>query len=148
MDFRISPGALVARDVRFSRRGNLVLDVGAVINNGCRIDNRAQVTVGAHASVSYGCVVYTKGHDPQDSGFRTVSAPVVIGPRAWLCSQVLVMPGVTMGEGAVALAGSVVTKDIPAYAMHGGNPAKFVADRRSPMLYELSHDRWRIPFFG
>jgi len=148
MGFRMAPGALILRDVRFSRRGNLMMGVSAVINNGCRIDNRAPVTIGAHASVSYGCVVYTKGHDPQDPEFRTVSAAVVLGPRVWLCSQVLVMPGVMMGEAAVALAGSVVTKDIPAYAIHGGNPARFVAERRGPMLYELRHDRWRIPFFG
>ena len=43
--------------------------------------------------------------------------------------RAMIMPGVTIGEGAVIAAGAVVTKDVPPYAVYGGNPAKFIKHR-------------------
>jgi virginiamycin A acetyltransferase len=62
-----------------------------------------------------------------------LSAPsrgdTVVGNDVWLGYQVLVMPGVTIGDGAVVAAGSVVTADVPPYAIAAGNPARVVRDR-------------------
>ena len=52
-----------------------------------------------------------------------------IGDRAWLGSRALVLPGVTIGEGAVVAAGAVVTSDVPAYAVVGGVPARAIGAR-------------------
>jgi tetrahydrodipicolinate N-succinyltransferase len=57
--------------------------------------------------------------------------PVTIGHAVWMGDPVVVVPGVTVGNGAVVAAGAVVTKDVPAYAVVGGNPARFI--------------RWRFP---
>jgi acetyltransferase-like isoleucine patch superfamily enzyme len=51
---------------------------------------------------------------------------VVIGRRSWLAANVVVLPGVTIGEGAVIAAGAVVTSSIPAFAIAGGVPAKVI----------------------
>ncbi len=51
---------------------------------------------------------------------------VVIGSDCWLCANVLILSGVTVGHGAVVAAGAVVTKDIPPYAIVGGNPCRFI----------------------
>jgi len=58
--------------------------------------------------------------------FESYVAPVVIKKDAWIAVAANIMPGVTIGEGAVVAAGSLVTKDVPPYTMVGGVPAKFI----------------------
>ena len=56
-------------------------------------------------------------------------APVAIEDDVWLGTHVVVLPGVTIGKGAIVAAGAVVNKDIPAYEIWGGVPAKFIKER-------------------
>ena len=56
----------------------------------------------------------------------------VIGNDVWLGYESIIMPGVRIGDGAVVAAGSVVTKDVPAYTVTGGNPAREIKKRFSP----------------
>lgn len=63
-----------------------------------------------------------------DQGDTPVS-PVIIKSGAWLARNVIVMPGITINEGAIIGAGSVVTKDVPAFSIMGGVPAKLIKMR-------------------
>ena len=63
-------------------------------------------------------------------------SPPVIHNRVWIGSRVIIMPGVEIGEGAVIGAGSVVTKNVPPYAIVGGNPAKVIKYR----LFDDNHN--------
>lgn len=56
------------------------------------------------------------------------SAPVKIGDKCWIGFNVIILKGVTIGEGAVVAAGSVVTKDVAPYTLVGGNPARHIRD--------------------
>ncbi|MDY6796333.1 MAG: acyltransferase [Actinomycetota bacterium] len=56
--------------------------------------------------------------------------PVVIGEDCWIGSQVVILKGVTIGEGAVVAAGAVVSRDVPPYAIAAGVPARVIGDRR------------------
>lgn len=56
------------------------------------------------------------------------AAPVFIGDKAWLGFNVTVLKGVNIGEGAVVATGSIVTRDVPAWSLVGGNPAKVIKD--------------------
>jgi putative colanic acid biosynthesis acetyltransferase WcaF len=60
---------------------------------------------------------------------RLVSRPIVIEDQAWVCACVFVGPGVTLNQGAVAGAGAVVMKDVPAWTIVGGNPAVPIGER-------------------
>lgn len=60
---------------------------------------------------------------------ETTPERVTIGRGAWLGAQVVVLPGVEIGEGAVVGAGSVVTKNVPAFGIVGGNPARMLGQR-------------------
>lgn len=63
---------------------------------------------------------------------------VTIKDRVWLGSNVIVLPGVTIGEGAVCCAGCVVTKDIEPYTVVAGIPAKKVGERPQNLIYEFN----------
>ncbi len=59
---------------------------------------------------------------------KPVAKPVVIGNKVWICAKATILKGVTIGDGAIVAAGAVVTKDVPAYSVVAGNPAKVVRE--------------------
>ena len=67
----------------------------------------------------------TLGMRPQKRPI-TSKGPVVIGNNVWIGDKATILPGVTIGDGAVIAANAVVTKDVPAYSVVGGNPAKVI----------------------
>ena len=78
--------------------------------------------------------VFTRNHnyDKGDAipyGRTYIKKDVVIGDFVWIGIQVILLPGTTIGEGAIIQAGAVVHGNIPAYAIAGGNPAKVFAQR-------------------
>ncbi|MBB5778932.1 acyltransferase [Nonomuraea jabiensis] len=88
------------------------------------------VRIGAHTSL----LGFNHGTAPDRPVFRqpTTSKGIRIGDDVWIGSNVVVLDGVTIGDHAVVGAGAVVTKDVPAWAMVAGNPARRIRDRRSP----------------
>lgn len=61
----------------------------------------------------------------------------------WIASRVTILPGVTIGEGAVVAAGAIVTKDVEPYSIVAGVPAKRIGERNKNLEYTLNH----MPFF-
>lgn len=147
MRFEIGDGSSVLTNLRVSRRGNIRIGRHSVINNHCRFDNRFPITIGDNVSMTYGTMILTKGHDIDDPLFRTKGAGVRIEDFAWICANAILLPGVSVGRGAVVLTGAVVTKDVPPYHVVGGNPAVFIRERSKDLRYELSWAPW-VPFFG
>ena len=92
--------------------------------------NVDRITIGDNAIISDGAYICTASHDISRRDFPLVTAPVTIGAGAWVAAHACVMPGVTIGEGAVVAAGAVVTKDVPPWTVVGGNPAKFIKERK------------------
>ena len=80
-------------------------------------------------SESYKKLLLT-GHSP-DKGNVAV-APVIIEDFVWISFNVIILKGVTIGKGAIIAAGSVVTKDVPAWTVVAGNPAKVVKSISAP----------------
>lgn len=76
-----------------------------------------------------GVHIYTAAH-PLNPAERNSGAefgkPVKIGNNVWIGGRAVIVPGVTIGDNAVIAAGAVVTKDVPAGAVVGGNPAKII----------------------
>jgi putative colanic acid biosynthesis acetyltransferase WcaF len=88
-----------------------------------------RITIGNHATVSQYALLCAAGHDISDPQMRLVTAPIRIGDQAWICAGAYVAPGVTVGEGAVAGARAVVTKDVAAWTVVAGNPAQMIRVR-------------------
>jgi acetyltransferase-like isoleucine patch superfamily enzyme len=82
------------------------------------------ITVGCRVCINDGARLLTATHDVSDPHWGTVKAPIVIEDYAWIATDAMVLPGVTVGRGAVIGAGAVVAKNVPAGAIMVGNPAR------------------------
>jgi maltose O-acetyltransferase len=101
----------------------------------CTLLLLAPVSVGPRAIINDDVRILTGSHDPVDPGFALRTAPVSIGEYAWICTGALILPGITIGEGAVVAAGAVVTRDVAARTVVAGNPAKVIGARSQVLSY-------------
>lgn len=112
---------------------NVTLGDDVRINSHCTLQAHAPIEIGEFTMIATGCTIVTANHDLTKRGleaFNTlVPAPVRIGRHCWLGAGVIVLPGVTIGDGTVVGAGSVVTGDLPANSICVGVPARPVRQR-------------------
>ena len=129
-------GARVAQRVRIQggakcwQPWKLEIGENAWIDGGVNLYAVDKLVIGAHAVVSTGAFLCTASHDPSSSAFELKTAPIVVRDMAWIGANAFVMPGVTIGEGAVVGACSVVTKDVEPWTIVAGNPARVVKRRQ------------------
>lgn len=109
------------------------------IGDSAFLDGRSGLVIGDCVNFGSHVTIYTRQHDADAADFAEVGAPVEIGDHAWVSSHSIVLPGVTIGEGAVVAAGSVVTKDVAPYSLVGGNPARYIRDRSRGLTYRLGY---------
>lgn len=126
----------------FEARRNISIGSNVTVNAGCYLDNRMPISIGDNVNISHGVKIYTLGHDVDDPMCKAVGAPVVICDDAWIFPNVLIMPGVTIGRGAVVYPGSVVTKDVGDLDIVGGNPARKIRSRNPDIRYRIDYRIW------
>ena len=126
---RIGHGAVFKPGVRVKYPWRLSLGENSWIGEDCWLDNLDQISIGSNVCISQGVYLCTGNHDWSDAAFGLVVKPITLRDGAWVGAKCIVGPGVELGECAVAAAGSVVTKSIPGYEIHAGNPARFVRHR-------------------
>lgn len=103
---------------------------GTVINHGCLLYTTGGLVIGENVSISAGVWLVTGTHDMNDPQFPDSYRPIVIGSHAWIGIRATILAGVTIGEGAVVMAGAVVTRDVAPFSVVGGVPAKPLAQRQ------------------
>ncbi len=136
MGMQIAPGACIHRGLELRAARNVRIGEGSVVGFDAILDGRAGIEIGRYVNLSSSVAIWTVQHDHRDPQFHVRGAPVAIGDRAWLSFRCTVLPGVTVGEGAVVATGAVVTKDVPAYAIVGGVPASVIGERSRELTYE------------
>lgn len=106
---------------------NISIGENFYMNHNCIILDCAKVEFGDNVFIAPGCGFYTAGH-PLDAETRNkgleYAKPIKVGNNVWLGGNVIVLPGVTIGDNVTIGAGSVVTKDIPSNVVAYGNPCK------------------------
>jgi acetyltransferase-like isoleucine patch superfamily enzyme len=122
---------------------NISIGNNSCINRRCYLDGRSGIRIGANVNISPEAYLLSLTHDLQDPRFSTVGKEVVIHDHAWLGARAMVMPGVTIGEGAVVGAGAVVTKDVPPYTIVAGVPARKIGERNRV----IDHVTHYFPFY-
>lgn len=100
---------------------------------GCRIFSSGGLTIGNHVMIAGYVTIITSNHryDTQfsDEDNYDELEPVIIKDDVWIGERAIILPGVTVGQGAIVGAGAIVTKDVPDYAVVGGNPARILKYR-------------------
>lgn len=129
------------------RLGNL--QIGDQVSLGrCVIALHDMVVIGRCAVINDGVVLLTASHSISDPQWRHKKQPITIGDFAWIATNAVILPGVTIGRGAVVGAGAVVRESVPDYAVVIGNPS-FVAEfertrelNYSPVLFNAPFEAW------
>jgi putative colanic acid biosynthesis acetyltransferase WcaF len=128
-------GATIGRNARISPSVRIWapwnLSVGAEASLAHCVDCYCvdRLSIGAHATVSQYALLCTAGHDLADPHMRLTSAPIRIADQAWICAGAYIGPGITVGQGGVAAARAVVTRDVPPWTVVAGNPARVIRER-------------------
>ena len=106
---------------------NIHVGRNVFINACCQFQDQGGIYIGDGSLIGHSVVLATLNHglDPQDRQ-NLYHAPIRIGRGVWIGAHATVLAGVTIGDNAVVAAGAVVTKDVPADAIVGGVPAKFI----------------------
>lgn len=144
----IGPKAVVVRGSIVNRK---VEEIGAwtQVHGGCVFKGRSPISIGKYCEIAQGVHIVSSNHEVNranlhvglqmacDAGDLLDSrGPVRIGNNVWLADYAVVLPGVTIGDGAVVGAGSVVTRDVEPFAIVAGTPAKMIRKRFSDEVIE------------
>ncbi|MBK4728695.1 acyltransferase [Oxynema sp. CENA135] len=116
---------------------NITIGQDTSIGDHCILDGRSGLTIGNSVNLSTGAWIWTLQHDPSDPDFGVKGGHVVIEDYAWISSRTSILPGVTIGRGAVVATGAVVTKSVEPLAIVAGVPAKKIGERHRNLNYKL-----------
>ena len=141
MNFDLGEGCSILLGTRFTCKNNLKIGKHSVINQDCLIDNRVEIRIGDNVSISRATYILTAGHDIQSAGFVGSKAVVIIEKNVFIGSRATILPGVHIEEGAVVAAAALVTKNVAAFEVVGGVPAKKIKTRNANLDYTLSYKR-------
>jgi putative colanic acid biosynthesis acetyltransferase WcaF len=126
---KVGPGVHVYPGVKIWAPWNLELCEGCALANGSTVYSQGKITIGSYAVISQGVTLCAGTHDYTLPGFPLVTKPITIGHHAWVAAEAFVHPGITIGDGCVIGARSVVTKDMPAWMVCAGHPCKPIKER-------------------
>lgn len=112
----------------------------SIIGHNTLLDARKGLFIGQNVNISSEAMIWTLHHDYNSPTFEAIGDSVIINDYVWICSRAIILPGVTIGQGAVIAAGSVVTKNVKPYSIVGGVPATIIGERKHNQSYDLSHD--------
>lgn len=141
---RIGNDSSIGLDFKMINSDGILIGNNTAINSGCFFDGRGKITIENNVNIGKYVHIYTGTHDYNSPFFSYFTKPVFIKKNSWIASDVVILPGVTIGEGAVVAAGAVVTKNVEPYILVGGNPAKFIKKRNRKINYKTRY----FEFFG
>lgn len=126
---KVGRGVHVYPGVKIWAPWNLELADECGIASGAILYSQGKITVGRRAVISQGAHLVTGTHDYSHAGFPLITKPIHIGNQAWIAAEVFIHPGVTISDGCVIGARSVVTKDMPDWMVCAGFPCKPIKPR-------------------
>lgn len=141
---KIGKGSTIHMFASFYNPKNIKIGNDTIIGEWAVLDGRADLIIGNHVDIASNVMIYNAEHDVHSKDFTkarlekvVIDDYVFIGPRA------IILPGITLGRGAVVGAGAVVTKDVPPLTIVGGVPAKEIGMREEESLnYKLGRAAW------
>lgn len=140
---KIGDGSSIHMGARFYDLSKIKIGKDSIIGEGVVLDGRAPLIIGDHVDFASEVMVYNCEHDIHSENFEAIGGEVKIDDYVFVGPRALILPGVSVGKGAVVAAGAVVTKDVQPYSIVGGVPAKVIGERKAKDLhYRLGRARW------
>ncbi len=129
----------LCRNVRIKGIKGIRVGANSFINEGVMLDGRLGIDIGENVDIGEFVKIWTVEHDPNDCNHECRGGKVIIEDHVWIAPWVIIMPGLTIGRGAVVAGGAIVTKDVPSKAIVAGVPAKVIGWRDNDLNYQLKH---------
>ncbi|MCM4155365.1 DapH/DapD/GlmU-related protein [Gramella sp. AN32] len=126
---KIHSKAVVYSNVRIYMPWNLEMNEYSCLAPEVDCYNVAKIKIGANTTISQKAYLCTASHDITKSNNPLIIAPITIEDQAWIGASAYVGMGVTVGQGSVVGATASVYKNVEAWTIVGGNPAKFIKNR-------------------
>jgi len=131
----------------FLKSHNITIGNNVWIGPNADFDGGGSIVIGNGVIVAPEVCIYSRTHNFDSNDLKALpfdnvmlTAPVVVKDYVWIGRRVMILPGVTIGKGAIIGAGAIVSKDIPDYAIAVGNPAKVVKYRNQDKFDELYNE--------
>lgn len=143
MGAKIPMSTAVYGGIEYRNPKGLKVGEGTALGHRAILDARMGLNIGKSVCFGTEVMIWSLHHDYNDINFCAIGGEVNIGDFVWLGSRCIILPGISIGKGAIIAAGAVVTKDVPNFAVVGGVPAKIIAEREvknynyKPNAYKL-----------
>ncbi|WHH58381.1 DapH/DapD/GlmU-related protein [Petroclostridium sp. X23] len=130
----VAPGVNIEHGVFFGGGAGISIGTNSGLGLNCRV--QGPVSIGDNVMMGPDVLIYTRNHRidrtdiPMIKQGDTEPRPVMIGDDVWIGARAVILPGVTIGRGAVVAAGAIVTKSVAPYTIVGGNPARKIKSRK------------------
>lgn len=124
---------------------NIELNDNVVIGNNAYLDGRGGIIIGENTHISRNFVVHSSSHNykskrlPYDCTYDL--KPVIIGRNVWIGTNVVLIPGISIGDGAIIGAGTVVSKSVPELAIVGNQPIRIIKHRDKEHYQNLDKNK-------
>lgn len=139
---KIGKGSTIHMGAVFYDPSHIVIGEDTVIGERSVLDGRDTLSIGNHVALASEVMVYNSQHDIHDSSFKAITKPVIIEDYVFIGPRAIILPGVTIGKGAVVAAGAIVTKDVEPFSIVAGVPAKKIGERKvKDPSYKLGRPR-------
>lgn len=139
----ISPKAVLYGG--FEMRSPWNIHIGeAVIGVGALLDGRRGIQIENRVCLAQNVKIFTLQHDVNDAHFAACGGEVKLEKYSWISSGTTVLPGITVGKGAVLASGAIATKNLEPYGVYAGIPAKKISERNQDLDYEVCHNYWHF----
>jgi len=138
---KIGKNVNVEHGAFFGRGQGIGIDDFSGLGINCRVSG--PLKIGKYCMMGPDVMIYTSNHQicrldiPMILQGETAKREVVLEDDVWIGARAIILPGITIHKGAIIGAGAVVTKDVPSYAIVGGNPAKVIKYRTEASCEEM-----------
>jgi putative colanic acid biosynthesis acetyltransferase WcaF len=137
---RIGAQVHIYNSARISLPWNLEVGDWSAIGEGARVYNLGPVVIGRHVTISPNAHLCAGTHDYRDPAMPLLRPPIIVEDDVWICADAFVGPNVVVGAGAIVGARAVAIRNVPAWTIVAGNPARVIREREpAPQAADTRH---------
>jgi maltose O-acetyltransferase len=145
---KIGRGSKIHMGARIYYPRGIQIGEDTIVGEKATLDGRGQLpgsqgklVIGSHVDIASEVMLWTSEHDLASETWRAIEAPVVIEDYVFIGPRAIILPGVTLGKGAVVAAGAVITKDVIERAIVAGVPGRQIGERKGKLDYKVGRAR-------